>query len=78
MSQQTERISKRGLASAPLEVRKRVASAGGFAPHTRRGLQAASLEKRQAIARKGGFARGEQLRKIKISEKMIEVPVPVS
>lgn len=75
MSQQSERMNKRGLASAPMEVRKRVARAGGFAPHTKRGLQATSLEKRQAIARKGGFARGEQLRKIKIRENVLEIPV---
>ncbi len=66
--QQLERVSKRGLASAPLEVRQRVARAGGNAPHKKRGLQAASLELRESIARMGGLARGDQMRKNKTAE----------
>jgi hypothetical protein len=78
LSQQMQR-SRRGLASAPLEVRLRVAKAGGNAPHEKRGLQAASQELREAIARKGGIARGEQLRrKITIEPKdALTIPVQI-
>ena len=58
-------INKRGLASASVETRERVAKAGGEAPHEKRGLQAATSETRKSVARKGGLARGEQRRKAK-------------
>jgi hypothetical protein len=77
MSLKTEGMSKRGLASATIEVRERVARAGGNAPHTKRGLQAASPEVREAIARKGGLARGEQ-RRSKNAEDSARVPVRVA
>lgn len=59
-------INKRGLASASGDTRKRVARAGGEAPHGQRGLQAANLETRREVARKGGLARGLQRRKAKL------------
>ena len=65
-------INKRGLASASLETRERVAKAGGEAPHEKRGLQAATSETRQAVARKGGLARGEQRRRAKQARESIE------
>ncbi len=46
----------RGLASADEQTRKRVASAGGSAPHDERGLQAADEETKERVARKGGEA----------------------
>lgn len=46
--------SKRGLASASLETRLRVAKAGGDAPHDKRGLQAADEETRRRVAIAGG------------------------
>ena len=47
--------SNRGLASADEETRKRVARAGGSAPHPHgRGMQNVAPEKRAEIARKGG------------------------
>lgn len=50
--------SNRGLASADESTRRRVASAGGSAPHPRgRGMQRVSPEKRREIASKGGRAR---------------------
>lgn len=49
-----EKQVKRGLASASKETRKRVASAGGKAPHKLRGLQAASAETRKRVAAMGG------------------------
>lgn len=48
--------SKRGLASADEETRKRVGQKGGRAKHKLRGLQAASAETRQRVARMGGKA----------------------
>ena len=51
-----EKQVKRGLASASKETRKRVASAGGKAPHKLRGLQAASVETRKRVAAMGGKA----------------------
>ncbi|MDA4111067.1 MAG: hypothetical protein OK439_00905 [Thaumarchaeota archaeon] len=75
MSNQDE-INKRGLASASVETRERVAKAGGEAPHERRGLQAATSETRQAVARKGGLARGEQRRKAKQARESIEKDNP--
>jgi hypothetical protein len=44
----------RGLASADEETKKRVARAGGSAPHEERGLQAADEETKERVARKGG------------------------
>ena len=44
----------RGLASADEETRKKVAKAGGEAPHDERGLQAADEETKERVARKGG------------------------
>jgi general stress protein YciG len=46
----------RGLASADEQTKKRVASAGGSAPHDERGLQAADEETKERVARKGGEA----------------------
>ena len=66
---ETVSINKRGLASASGETRKRVARAGGAAPHEQRGLQAADWETRREVARKGGFARGLQRRKAKIENQ---------
>ncbi|MDI6719931.1 MAG: hypothetical protein QMD46_10005 [Methanomicrobiales archaeon] len=48
--------SRRGLASADIETRRRVARAGGNAPHGKRGLQTASAETRERVARMGGQA----------------------
>ncbi len=44
----------RGLGSADEQTRKRVASAGGSAPHDERGLQAADEETKERVAKKGG------------------------
>lgn len=46
----------RGLASADEETKRRVASAGGSAPHEERGLQAADEETKERVARAGGEA----------------------
>jgi hypothetical protein len=67
-----EEINKRGLASASVETRERVAKAGGEAPHEKRGLQAATSETRLSVARKGGLARGEQRRKAKEARESTE------
>jgi hypothetical protein len=57
MAEKEERSkSKRGLASASVETRERVARMGGKAPHAERGLEAASEETRERVARKGGEA----------------------
>ena len=47
---------KRGLASASKATRKRVAGAGGKAPHRLRGLQAASKATKRRVAALGGRA----------------------
>lgn len=47
---------KRGLASASRITRRRVAAAGGKAPHRLRGLQAASDATRRRVAAMGGKA----------------------
>ena len=44
----------KGLASADEETRKKVASAGGSAPHEKRGLQASDEETKERVAKKGG------------------------
>lgn len=51
---QSKKVSKRGLASASRSTRRRVAAAGGKAPHQLRGLQAASLATRRRVAALGG------------------------
>ncbi len=48
--------NKRGLAAASPETRKRVAEAGGNAPHDERGLEAADQETRERVAKAGGQA----------------------
>jgi hypothetical protein len=48
--------SKRGLASADEETRKRVGQKGGQAHHRVRGLQAASAATRKRVASMGGRA----------------------
>jgi len=48
--------SKRGLASADEETRKRVGQKGGKAHHKVRGLQAASPATRKRVASMGGRA----------------------
>jgi general stress protein YciG len=75
---EAESISKRGLASASGDTRKRVARAGGEAPHEQRGLQAADWETRREVARKGGLARGLQRRKAKLQnqEEILLKPIP--
>ena len=55
----------RGLAKVSKEVRLRVSTSGGNAPHKQRGLQTTDPEKRKEIARKGGLARGKQRREEK-------------
>ncbi|AIF84190.1 hypothetical protein NTE_02136 [Candidatus Nitrososphaera evergladensis SR1] len=55
-SSERDRGSKRGLASADAQTRKRVARAGGEAPHEERGLQAADEQTRERVAREGGQA----------------------
>lgn len=62
-TQQEKQSVKRGLACSTVEVRERVARAGGQSPHKTRGLEAASYETRMAIARKGGIARAQQRRR---------------
>jgi len=47
---------QRGLASASRTTRRRVATAGGKAPHRLRGLQAASAATRRRVAAMGGKA----------------------
>lgn len=54
--EQPKRKTKRGLASASKSTRRRVAAAGGNAPHRLRGLQAASLQTRRRVAAMGGKA----------------------
>ena len=48
--------SNRGLASADEQTKKKVASAGGSAPHEERGLQAADEQTKESVARAGGEA----------------------
>ncbi|MDG7000817.1 MAG: hypothetical protein JRN15_17120 [Nitrososphaerota archaeon] len=50
---------RRGLASAPTEVRERVAKMGGYALHQVRGLQAAPPETRSRVSHIGGRVSGE-------------------
>jgi hypothetical protein len=50
--------SRRGLASASERTRRRVAAAGGNAPHSKRGLQAADERTRQRVSSMGGRERG--------------------
>jgi hypothetical protein len=52
----SKNMAKRGLASASKATRRRVAAAGGKAPHRMRGLQAASLQTRRRVAAMGGKA----------------------
>ena len=48
---------KRGLASAPGDIREKVAKKGGAAPHHARGLAAADAVTRSRVAKAGGSAR---------------------
>lgn len=53
--------NNRGLANASDDVRKKVASLGGSAPHPKgRGMQNVPEWKRKQIARLGGLARHSQ------------------
>jgi hypothetical protein len=70
-------INRRGLASASDDTRRRVARAGGEAPHEKRGLQAASSDTRREVARKGGLARGEQRRRAKVEREQPNVIEPL-
>lgn len=66
---ESEVVNKRGLASASGDTRKRVARAGGEAPHQKRGLQAANSQTRREVARMGGIARGLQRRRAKLESR---------
>jgi len=58
MANMTNRSSNRGLASADEATRKRVARAGGSAPHPHgRGMQNVDPARRSEIASRGGKAR---------------------
>ena len=50
---------KKGLASASLDTRLRVARKGGAALHNNRGLAAANVETRVRVAKAGGDARAQ-------------------
>jgi hypothetical protein len=75
MLHELQEEKRKGLASAPPEIRLRVAHAGGLAKHEKRGLQAADEETRKRVARKGGIARGVQRRGERDTRARISEPI---
>lgn len=60
---------RRGLASAPGDIRERVAKKGGAAPHHSRGLAAADAVTRSRVAKAGGNARALNTEGLKYAGK---------